>query len=202
VETGHTRRRTLIDSRGDATNEPRLTPLPSDEQDDATRLLLQQLAGPDGSSVPNLYSTLARNTPLFRRWLAFGSALLNGCLPPRSRELLILRIAWHCRSAYEFGQHVLISQAVGLSPEDIARLTAAGSDMADWDPRDAAVLLAADELHHTATWSQPVWSTLREHFDDAQIIELLMVAGQYHLVAFCANALAIELDEGLPGLPD
>jgi alkylhydroperoxidase family enzyme len=30
---------------------------------------------------------------------------VNGALPPRVRELTILRTGWNCRSKYEFGQH-------------------------------------------------------------------------------------------------
>jgi hypothetical protein len=29
---------------------------------------------------------------------------VNGALPPRVRELTILRTGWNCRSEYEFGQ--------------------------------------------------------------------------------------------------
>ena len=181
-------------------NTPRLSPLPVNEQTDDLRRLLQQLAGPQG--IPNLYSTLARHEATFRRWLAFGATLLHGSLPPRLRELLILRTAWHCRSDYEFGQHTLIGQAAGLSLEEITRVTAAGRDGRGWAAPDAAVLRAADELHDTATLSEATWLALSALLDDAQLIELLMVAGQYHLVAYCANALAVDLDEGLPRLPE
>jgi 4-carboxymuconolactone decarboxylase len=125
---------------------------------------------------------------------------MHGSLPPRVRELLILRTAWNCRSEYEFGQHTVIGQAVGLSAEEITRI-ASPDPRQGWSTPDAAVLVAADELHETATVSDATWSALRESLDGPQIIEFLMVAGQYHLVAFCANALRIDLDEGLPGLP-
>jgi 4-carboxymuconolactone decarboxylase len=175
---------------------PRLSPLPADEQHDDLRNLLQRLAGPEGT--PNLYTTLARNEALFRRWLSFGAALMHGSLPPRVRELLILRIAWRCRSDYEFGQHTVIAKTVGLSAEEILRVADRGGG---WTAPDAAVIRAADELHDNATLTEATWSALREQLDDAQLIEFLMVAGQYHLVAYCANAIAIERDEGLPGLP-
>ena len=49
-----------------------------------------------------------------KRWLVFGNHVLAKItLPPRDRELLILRTGWRCRAPYEWGQHVVIARAVG-----------------------------------------------------------------------------------------
>jgi hypothetical protein len=34
------------------------------------------------------------------------------------------------------------------------------------------------------------------------MIEIAMLVGHYHMVAFALNSLEVELDEGLEGLPD
>lgn len=79
---------------------PRIAPLPRSAWDDQTRTLLERVPG--GLEQPfHIFTTFARHPELMRRWLPFGTVLLGGELPPRDRELLILRTAWNCRAAYE-----------------------------------------------------------------------------------------------------
>ena len=42
---------------------------------------------------------------------------------------------------------------------------------------------------------------LVERVDPAQLIELCMVVGQYHLVAFTLNSLGVEGEGDLPEMP-
>jgi alkylhydroperoxidase family enzyme len=131
----------------------------------------------------------------------FGNHVLaKSTLPARERELLILRTGWNCRAPYEWGQHVAIGRATGISDEEIERI-AAGPDAPGWEPFDATLLRAADELHESAKISQETWARLSEHYDERGLIEITMLVGNYHLVAFALNSLEVELDEGLEGLP-
>jgi len=158
------------------------------------------LRGPDGTEL-NIFATLARHPKLFKRWVGFGGVLLyGGNLSPRDRELLILRTAVHCQAHYEWGQHVAIAQAAGLSEDEIARV-AVGPDAAGWSDDDAAVVRAADELHADARISDPTWAVLSARLDDTQLIEVCMVVGQYHLVAFTLNSLGVEGEGDLPEMP-
>src|SRR5213078_3067960 len=108
--------------------------------------------------------TLVRNPGLYAKWLPFGGKLLAGKLPPRERELLILRTGWNCRSSYEWGQHVLIARQSGLSDEEIARVPH-GPHAPGWPAFDAVLLRAADELHADARVSDGTWKALAEHYD-------------------------------------
>jgi 4-carboxymuconolactone decarboxylase len=180
------------------TARPRILPLAPAELDDNARELLG-MTGPITGPASNIFTTLLRHPGLFRRWLPFGGKLLTGRLPARDRELLILRTAWHCRSAYEWGQHVLIARTAGLSDEGIARVPH-GPDAAGWDEFDVTVLRAADELHETATISDETWAALASRYDERQLIEVPMLVGHYHLVAFTLNALRVQREEGVPDL--
>jgi 4-carboxymuconolactone decarboxylase len=62
-------------------------------------------------------------------------------------------------------------------------------------------MLAVDKLHDEATISDSTWSELSREYDEAQLIEVTMLIGQYHIVAFALNSLGIELDDGLEPLP-
>ena len=82
-------------------DEPRIRPLELEELDAETRERFG--SGP----VLNIFRTLAHHPKLFKRWLVFGSHLLaKSTLPPREREIAILRVGWKCRAEYEWGQHV------------------------------------------------------------------------------------------------
>ncbi len=178
-------------------SQPRIPPLPESEQDEQARELLSGVNVRD-APASNIFATLVRHPGLFRRWLPFGGKLLAGKLPARDRELLILRTAIHCRAEYEWGQHRLIGLSAGLSESDVERVRE-GPDAQGWDDFDAALLRAADELHSEACISGATWDRLAERYDERQLIEVPMVVGHYHMVAFALNSLGVELEPGVTG---
>jgi 4-carboxymuconolactone decarboxylase len=182
---------------------PRVEPLGEDQWDEDLRRILE--ASPPGLTQRlgdnNIFPTLARHKDLFRAWLPFGGYLLGaGTLPARERELLILRTGFNCGSGYEWGQHVRIAEGLGMDRDEILRV-ARGPDADGWSDSDAALLRAADELHEDSKVSDPTWATLADAYDERGLIEITILVGHYHLVAFALNSLEVELDEGLEGLP-
>lgn len=176
---------------------PRITPLPPTEQDSQSEELLGAVATTTGPAT-NIFRTLVRHPGLFRRWLPFGGKLLAGKLPPRDRELAILRTGWRCGSEYEWGQHVLIGRAAGLTDEEIHRIQD-GPDASGWEPSDAILLRAADELHDDCCIQESTWNELAARYDERQLIELVMLIGHYHMVAYTLNSLGVEREPGVPG---
>jgi hypothetical protein len=61
--------------------------------------------------------------------------------------------------------------------------------------------VAADELHRDSRIGDDTWAALRGRYDDKQLIELLMVVGQYHLVSFTLNSLGVQREPGVEGFP-
>jgi alkylhydroperoxidase family enzyme len=175
-------------------DKPRVEPLPLEEIDPEIR---EKIAG----SPLNIFRTLAHHPGLLKRWLVFGNHVLaKSTLAPRERELVILRVGWLCRSGYEWGQHVVIGKASGLTEEEIERI-GAGPGAPGWDPFDAALLRAADELHTDSFIGDATWKALSERLDTQQILDLIFAVGQYHLVSMALNSLGVQLDEGIEGLP-
>ena len=175
---------------------PRIAPLSPTEQDSQADELLGSVAttGP----ATNIFRTLVRHPGLFRRWLPFGGKLLGGKLLPRDRELAILRTGWRCGSEYEWGQHVLIGRAAGLTDEEMRRIQA-GPDAPGWDRFDAVLLRAADELHDDCCIHESTWNELAARYDERQLIEVVMLIGHYHMVAFTLNSLGVQREPGVPG---
>jgi alkylhydroperoxidase family enzyme len=176
---------------------PRIAPLSAADQDAQAQELLGSVATTTGPAT-NIFRTLVRHPGLFRRWLPFGGKLLAGKLPPRDRELAILRTGWRCGSEYEWGQHVLIGRAAGLTDDEIRRIQA-GPDAPGWDPADSVLLRAADELHDDSCIRDSTWNELAARYDDRQLIELLMLIGHYHMVAYTLNSLGVQREPGVPG---
>lgn len=173
---------------------PRIPPLPPEERDPRVEELLAPLRRPGGGDL-NIFATLAHHPKLLKRWSAFGGTLLyGGTLDARDRELLILRTAHNCDAHYEWHQHVAIAKAAGVTDDEIERVPA-GLDSDQWTAADRALLAAADELHDSAKISDPTWEQLASRYDAQQLIEICMVVGQYHLVAFTLNSLGVEVEE-------
>jgi alkylhydroperoxidase family enzyme len=154
------------------------------------------LTGP----ASNIFRTLVRAPGLFRRWLPFGGKLLAGKLSARDRELAILRTAWNCQADYEWGQHVALAKLAGITAEEIDRIVV-GPEAPGWTALEAALLMAADELHTDAVISDATWAVLAGSYETAQLIELPMLIGHYHLVAFALNSLGVQREAGVAGLP-
>ena len=70
----------------------------------------------------------------------------------------------------------------------------AGDDGA-WSSFDAALLAATDQLHRDAIVATGPGTSLPAAYDDEQLIELMLLVGQYHLVAFATNSLGIQNEE-------
>lgn len=176
---------------------PRVPPLPLNEIDAE---ILERLG--DGP-VLNIFRTLAQHPKLMKRWLVFGSHILGrSSLPPREREILILRIGWLCRSAYEWGQHVRIGLGSGLSQAEIDRIPL-GPDApgAPWTDLERALLRATDELHADAFISDATWAALAKHLDVHQLMDLVFTVGQYNLVSMALNSFGVQPEPDLPPFP-
>jgi 4-carboxymuconolactone decarboxylase len=178
---------------------PRISPLPEEERVGQARELLDAVSVP-GAEDANIFTTLVQAPGLFRKWLPFGGKLNNGKLPPRDRELLILRTGWNCRAEYEWAQHSRLALSYDLTAEEIDRVTL-GAEAPGWGEFDATLLRAADELHSDYCVSDDTWSSLAARYDTEQLIEVPMLVGHFHLVGMTLNCLGVQLDQGLHGFP-
>ena len=180
-------------------DKPRIEPLPEGEWDEELRPTLEPTRAIGRGKVPNVLATIARHPKLLKRWNTFGNhVLFKSTLPARDREILILRIGWLCRAAYEWGQHVIIGKRSGLNDDDIERIRS-GAEAPGWSPFEAALVRAADELHADAFISDATWRALAEGYDTRQLMDVVFTVGQYNLVSMALNTFGVQLDEGVKG---
>ena len=177
--------------------QPRIEHLPQELWDEDAKKLLPR-AKMHGRTL-NIFKTLAHHPALLDRWMVFGNhVLFRSTLPPRERELVILRIGWLCEAEYEWGQHVIIGKRAGLTDEEIQRIKL-GAEAEGWSEFDAMLLRAVDELHTDACISDATWQSLSARYNTQQLIDLVFAIGQYNLVSMVLNTLGVQLDEGIPG---
>ena len=190
----------------------RLAPSDPGSWSDATRAALggtldavAELEGKPASAdarPPNILFTIAHHPTLLEPFLGFAAALAaRGVLPRRVSELLALRAAWNCRSAFEWAHHVVFGRVAGLTEDEISQIPV-GPAAPGWADADRELLEAADELHAEQDVSDATWQRLRARWDDAQLVEIPFVVGQYTMLSMVANATGVAVEGELPPLPD
>ncbi len=153
------------------------------------------------AGAPNIFRTLAHHPKLLKRWLVFGNHVLaKSTLPEREREIVILRTGWRCGSQYEFGQHTVIGERVGITTDEIRALTQDPRSH-DWSAGDRTLIDAADELHDDQCIGDATWAALSETWNEQQLLDLVFTVGQYTLVSMALNTCGVQLDDGIPGFP-
>ena len=184
---------------GPRPSSPRVSPVvePSAELREA---YAKSLLTADGQPL-NIFATLAHNPSVLKRFTHYAGYFLNkGVLPAREREIVILRVGANCGSVYEFGQHTVIGGRAGLRDEEIAALTLEPGAH-PWSARDAALIAMCDDLCDDDCVSDEVWTRLRADWNEAELVELVMVAGTYRLVSGFLNTMGVQLDRDVPGWP-
>ncbi len=180
---------------------PRVAPVPADGWTEEQREIVEPMLarGP----ILNIFRTLLTHPAAARAFLVWGGYILGRkcTLPPREREIVILRTGFLCRSGYEWTQHVPIARRAGLTDAEIARIKL-GADAPGWSEADAALLRATDDLHREQFVTEPVWAELTRHFGERQRMDMVFTAGQYTQVSMLLNSFGVQLDEGQVLDPD
>ncbi len=139
-----------------------------------------------------LFRILAHN-PLVLQKIMASHLLDRGSIMRQERELVILRTCARCRCEYEWGVHVAsFARHVGLTDAHIAATVHATADDAVWSPHEALLIRLVDELHDTCQITDALWEALAQQWTPAQLVELMVLIGRYHTVAFLTNGAQIE----------
>lgn len=185
---------------------PRLAPLAPEERSAEQQDLVERSRPPrevrhlPGADDTEWVEIMARHPALFAAHMGFARQFMAaGRLAPRDRELAVLRLAWISGAPFEWGGHVTIAKGCGLSEEEIDRVKQ-GPDAPGWSARDAAIQRAVEELHADTMISDETWQGLSSCFDEAQLVEFVLLIGHYTTVAYYQNALRFRLPEGNEGL--
>jgi alkylhydroperoxidase family enzyme len=162
---------------------------------DQLRLALFDERPSDGERILNVTRTWANHPALMKAQRDLQVHLLRDSpLPPRLRELAILRIGWRCNARYELAQHARFGLRAGLDEAELARVTE-GPDAAGWSPIEAAIIRSADEMYEDHFVSDETWSVLAAELSPEQMIDLLSVVGRYWTVSVVLNSIGVQLED-------
>jgi 4-carboxymuconolactone decarboxylase len=148
----------------------------------------------------HVLGTFAHHPTLAKAFLTFNAHVAGAStLSARVRELAILRISWLRHAEYEFVQHVILGLRAGLTAEEVERVQR-GPDAPEWDPVDAGILRATDELHTKARIQPATWDGLTAHFDTPQLMDLVFLVGCYDVLAMAIRTFQTQLEPGVAPL--
>jgi alkylhydroperoxidase family enzyme len=149
----------------------------------------------------NIFRLMAHADSAYIPWLRWGGALLGELqLDPVLRELAILRVARLTPGAeYEWVQHDPIAIAVGATREQVDALRRDDIESEALSDAERAVLRFTSAVVQDAQVDDETFAAVREVLPPREIVELLMVIGNYMLVGRVMAALEIDLDEPIGG---
>jgi len=139
-----------------------------------------------------------------RAWEKFrGASLLDrGPLSLRQREIVIDRTCALNRCEYEWGVHVAtFAEAAHLTADQVRAIVLGQATDACWSSAEQTLIATVDALHERATLSDVEFKALSAHYDEPQVLEIIMLSGFYRTVSYLANTLALPLEEKAARFP-
>lgn len=122
---------------------------------------------------------------------AFGQALqkiggavrYESSLPARGREIAILLVGHHHRSAFELYAHTRAGLAAGLSPDDLDAL-ADGKEPGELSEAEAIMFRATRAILERGTLSDDEYRATVDVLGEPGLLELVTIVGYYNMVAW------------------
>lgn len=149
---------------------------------------------PPGIQPLVLFRTMAKSPRVFTKMFA-GGLLDKGPLSLRQREIVIDRTTARLGCEYEWGVHIaFFADKVGFGAREIAATVHGGADASCWSPEEQALITVVDDLVDRRSIAPATWDRARSHFDEAQLIEVIALAGYYHSISFLCRGLDLPLE--------
>jgi 4-carboxymuconolactone decarboxylase len=172
--------------------KPRVAPLPESQWTEAHRALAAKHAaqGHVGNDLKTLLNIpdLVEGTMPFQTYITRDSSL-----SPRHREILILRTGWLLNNDYVWGDHAAVAKKGGMTAAEIRRV-AEGPDAPGWDPFEATLLRAADQLFRNTSIADATWKALSAKYDLFHLMDAVMTITDFTTTSLLYNTLGVQPD--------
>jgi len=147
-----------------------------------------------GYQLATLFKVLGHCPYIGLNFIRMGNSIRRGEeLPPKLRELAILRVGYLTQAEYEFISHTRIGLEVGVKQKQIDEISDWAAS-AEFNDQERAVLHYTDEVTQDIRVKDETFAGLREFFSDHTIVELTIAIGYYCMVCRILVALQIELE--------
>lgn len=149
----------------------------------------------------NIFRTMAQNPRVLSRMVA-GGLLDKGSISLRERELVILRTTALCGAEYEWAVHITAYNAKArFTPPQLAATVHGDAASPVWEEPERLLIALCDALQAQQNVDDALWGRLRAVYSEAQLLELLMLAGFYRMVSYLVNTARVEHQPGTPRFP-
>lgn len=143
----------------------------------------------------NIFSMWAHSASTVGLIMKLGAAQFADLELPRAiREMVTLLVATDNAAAYEWGQHVSLSKAAGVSDEQRLALARGDVNAPCFSPVEGAALRLARAVLTGAQVADPIFDAARKCLSDRQLVELVGVVGYYWMLGRIATVFDVELD--------
>ena len=177
---------------------PRIPPLAPEAWTPEVKKMLDPTNA--GRPVIGVLRTFAQHPAMYvKRQTISDHIRSHTSLTPRMRELTIMRILYRCSGHGEWSLHGAGAGNFGIEPAEVQRTATPG--YAGWSDADANMMRAVDEIYDTDKVSPETWTALKGQFEDRQIMDLLVTAGGYRMVAMAINTFGVPLEAGRVMIP-
>jgi 4-carboxymuconolactone decarboxylase len=186
------------------TETRRLAPLTPDELTVGQKALRAAIA----RAMPEMVAADGTLLGPFDGWLReprsgtatglLGRALKSeAVLPARVREIVVLLVAAHERSAFEWYAHAPAAREAGW-PDDVLDAVRRGEVPAPDDPAERTACTAAAELLRTGDLADGTWAGLLAAHGTAAAVELVTLVGYYRMIALQLRVLRVPVPADAP----
>jgi alkylhydroperoxidase family enzyme len=141
----------------------------------------------------NVHSLMANHPALLNAWWGLREYLVRGGdLEQRHCEIVILRVAIHMKSWYEWASHVVRGLDSGLTLDEIERLR---TNVGEWSQAEDVLISAVDALASKNSIDKNTRDRLAEYFTDRQVMDIIVLHGMYLTLGCLINTWGVELDD-------
>jgi alkylhydroperoxidase family enzyme len=143
----------------------------------------------------NIFNMMAHAETCVKPVMKLGGTLLGKLqLDPTLRELCLLHAVKLVGGEYEWVQHVPIALDLGCSQAQVDALTKGDDGAASFDAREKAALRFTREVVVNVRASDAALAEVRKHVSEREIVELILMAGFYTMLARLTETLGVEVD--------
>ena len=181
-------------SRPVTLSKPRIAPLPEAKWTDEHKQRIAKFL-PAGARPGNSFRTLLNVPELVDRTMSFHNYIAqDSSLPPRIRELLMLRTAWLHGSDVIWRERIPFARKAGLTTDEIRRV-AQGHLAPGWDPFEANLLRMADQLFRNSFVNDDVFKTMAARYDACNLMDAGMTVANIASLSLLYNTLGVQPDD-------
>jgi AhpD family alkylhydroperoxidase len=170
-------------------SDVRIAPAPA-ATSDPDRALEARILETRGS-ISALYAVLLNSPPVADGWERLLTAIRQKmALPPRLRELAILRIAVLNGADYEFDSHIPHALRAGVSAAEIGAVKDPTTEA--FKANDRLVLDYTDAMTRDVRVSDQLFANIQSQFDARGCVELTATIAAYNMVSRFLVALDVH----------